>query len=99
MTTMTKPTKPCMEPEDVKEAMATLYSLRKELPDVVLEPIEEMVFEYRATLRGWRDGDGDAPDWNAFRDWINEICVEAEMPPLVTSQAPHENNLSNDTKE
>jgi hypothetical protein len=68
-------------PEDVKESITLLYSLRNELPDIVTEPIKDLVYDYRTHMQRWIAG-GEEPHWDYYRCEINNICHEAEMPPL-----------------
>lgn len=68
-------------PEDVKESIILLYSLRNELPDIVIEPIKALVYDYRAKMQRWIMG-GKEPNWDYYRCEINNICDESEMPNL-----------------
>jgi hypothetical protein len=68
-------------PEDVKESLQLLFSLRHELPDIVTEPIEELVAVYRDEMQYWKSS-GSEPEWDYYRHEINHLCHEADMPPL-----------------
>lgn len=68
-------------PADVREALNMLYSMRHELPDTMMEPIRDLVENYRDDIHEW-DKTGRVPDWNYFRSAINEICDEDGMPHL-----------------
>lgn len=68
-------------PEDVREALNLLYSMRHELPDTMLEPIRDIVENYRDDIHEW-DKTGKKPDWDYYRNAINEICDDDGMPHL-----------------
>jgi hypothetical protein len=68
-------------PEDVRESLTMLYSLRKELPDGIEDLVLVLIDQYRDDIKTW-DVKGVEPDWNRIRGEINGICHEAEMPNL-----------------
>lgn len=68
-------------PDDVCQALSTLYSKRHELPDVMTEPVIELAEQYREDMREWAET-GREPDWDAYRVDINDMCREDGMPTL-----------------
>jgi hypothetical protein len=40
-------------PADVREALNMLYSMRHELPDTMMEPIRDLVENYRDDIHEW----------------------------------------------
>ena len=66
-------------PADVNTAITTMYEMRHDLPDVMLEPLQDLYTEYRICMRSWQAG-GDEPGWNYFREAMNEMCRDEGMP-------------------
>ena len=70
-----------MVPEDIRTINAFLGQILLELTDVMAEEVREWRIELRAAVQDWKAGDPE-PDWQAFRDWMNDICRDDGMPAL-----------------
>lgn len=80
-----------LEPRDLKEAIATLYTMRSDLPDrdELVSTIEELYHEYRQMVKTWvmaRQPDPVTPEWQTFRDRANEICDDCDMPHICAEE-------------
>ena len=68
-------------PDDITEAHAMLSVLFHDLTDLMQEAVSEWRSELRDAVKEWRDG-GNEPDFNSFREWLNDICRDDGMPIL-----------------
>ena len=68
-------------PEDIRTIYAFLGQILVELTDLMAEEVREWRAELRAAVKDWKGGSPE-PDWQAFRDWMNDICHEDGMPAL-----------------
>jgi len=74
-----------MIPEDIRTVYSFLGQILVELTDLMAEEVREWREELRDAIQGWKDG-GPEPDWQSFRDWMNEICREDGMPTLFAAK-------------
>lgn len=72
-------------PEDIRAIYAFLGQIRVELTDVMAEEVCEWRAELRAAVEDWKGGSPE-PDWQAFREWMNNICREDGMPALFPTE-------------
>jgi hypothetical protein len=70
-----------MIPNDISEAYSMLKTLLYDLPDIMIDEVKEWMGALREDYRIWKGG-GKEPDWQNFREWMNEICAEDAMPKL-----------------
>jgi hypothetical protein len=77
-------------PGDIQTIYAFLGQILVELSDVAehrTQPMAMAVREWRGELRDavrdWREGSPE-PDWQAFREWMNDICRDDGMPALFS---------------
>jgi hypothetical protein len=68
-------------PEDIQTIYAFLGQMLLELSDVMAEEVREWRAELRSAIKEWKNG-GLEPDWQGFREWMNDICHEDGMPAL-----------------
>ena len=74
-----------MVPEDIRTIYTFLGQMLPELTDLMAEEVREWRAELRATVKDWKSG-GSEPDWQAFREWMNDICHEDGMPTLFPTE-------------
>jgi hypothetical protein len=70
-----------MIPADIQTIYSFLGQILVELTDLMAEEVREWRAELRAAVKDWKGGSLE-PDWQAFRDWMNDICREDGMPAL-----------------
>ena len=85
--TMTDSTTEYALPADIAEAYSLLGLLLLDLTDVMAEEVKEWRGELRQALRDWKAG-GAEPNWQNFRDWMNDICADDGMPKLFGAKEP-----------
>jgi 4-aminobutyrate aminotransferase-like enzyme len=69
-------------PEDISQAYGMLRWMIGDLTDTMPAEVREWMAELRAEFAAWVKGDGGQPDWQAYRESMNEICREDGMPSL-----------------
>ena len=69
-------------PSDIVEVYSLIKTLLNDLTDLMAQDAEEWLSELRNDVRSWRKDDGQEPDWDNFRSWMNEICSDDGMPHL-----------------
>jgi hypothetical protein len=74
-----------MIPEDIRTVYGFLGQILVELTDLMAEEVREWRADLRAAVEDWKGG-GPEPDWQSFREWMNEICREDGMPTLFTAK-------------
>ena len=74
-----------MIPEDIRTAYGFLGQILVELTDLMAEEVREWRAELRAAVNDWK-GNGPEPDWQAFREWMNDICREDGKPALFPAR-------------
>ena len=74
-----------MIPEDIQTIYAFLGQMLLDLTDLMAEEVREWCAELRTAVQGWKNG-GSEPDWQAFREWMNDICHEDGMPALFPTE-------------
>ena len=72
-------------PEDIRTIYTFLGQILLELTDLMAMEVREWRSELRAAVKDWRAGAAE-PDWQAFRDWMNDICREDGMPALFPAK-------------
>jgi hypothetical protein len=78
---MDTPTNAYQVPEDIIEVDRTLGSLLPDLTDTMMQETRDWRTELRAAIREWKGG-AQEPDWQSYRDRMNDICMEDGMPRL-----------------
>lgn len=68
-------------PADVTNAIRLLRDFRLDLPDDMIEEVDEILAEYRAAKRS-----GQLIDWQGFAEWIIDVCREGGFPPPLLEQ-------------
>ena len=68
-------------PQDIRTIYAFLSQMLPELTDLMATEVSEWRIELLAAIQDWVDG-GAEPDWQGFRDWMNDICHDDGMPAL-----------------
>jgi len=81
MTTPATTTTEYVLPADIADVYGMLGGLLSDLTDLMTEDVKEWRSELRSACRDWKGG-GDEPDWQNFRDWMNDICDDDGMPHL-----------------
>jgi hypothetical protein len=71
-----------MPPDDVLTVYGMLTQMFRDLTDVMQTEVKEWMEDLKDQTGRWRVGEQDEPDWQAFRESMNEICREDAMPPL-----------------
>lgn len=75
-------------PADIAEIYSTLGWLLSDLSDLMSIEVKEWRGELRQAVKEWKGG-GVEPDWQGFRDQMNEICRDDGMPILfLPPEAP-----------
>jgi hypothetical protein len=74
-----------MIPEDIQTIYSFLGQMLQDLTDLMAEEVREWRAELRAAVKDWKSG-GSEPDWQAFREWMNDICHEDGMPALFPTE-------------
>ncbi len=74
-----------MIPEDIQTIYAFLGQMLPDLTDLMAEEVSEWRTELRTAVKDWKNG-GSEPDWQAFREWMNDICHEDGMPALFPTE-------------
>jgi hypothetical protein len=69
-------------PADISEAYGMLRWMMSDLTDTMQEEAREWMAELRVEFAAWVRGDCREPDWQAYRESMNEICREDGMPSL-----------------
>ena len=77
---------PQQVPADIREAFGLLRWMIHDLPDVLLEPTQELLQEFGQAVKAWRSEGGPEPDWSDWRSQGNEL-MEGEFPPLFPEDA------------
>lgn len=70
-----------MIPKDIHTIDTFLGQIWMELTDVMAMEVGEWRVELRAAVKDWKGG-GLEPDWQGFREWMNDICHDDGMPAL-----------------
>jgi hypothetical protein len=70
-----------MVPEDIRTIYTFLGQMLLDLTDLMGMEVREWRAELRTAVKDWKNG-GSEPDWQAYREWMNEICREDGMPAL-----------------
>jgi hypothetical protein len=68
-------------PGDIRTIYSFLGLMLPELTDLMAMQVREWRADLRAAVKDWKSG-GQEPDWQAFREWMNDICYEDGMPAL-----------------
>lgn len=68
-------------PQDIRTIYSFLGQMLPELTDLMAIEVREWRAELRTAVREWKDGNPE-PDWQGFRDWMNDICHDDGMPAL-----------------
>jgi hypothetical protein len=68
-------------PADIQTIDAFLGQMLLDLTDVMADEVREWRSELRSAVKEWKIG-GPQPDWQGFREWMNDICYEDGMPAL-----------------
>jgi hypothetical protein len=68
-------------PGDIRTTYSFLGLMLPELTDLMAMQVREWRADLRAAVKDWKSG-GQEPDWQAFREWMNDICYEDGMPAL-----------------
>ncbi len=76
-------------PSDIAEVFGTLGILLLDLTDTMAEDVKEWRSDLRQAVREWKAG-GKEPDWQSFREWMNDICQDDGMPGLFAAEAENE---------
>ncbi len=74
-----------MIPEDIQTTYAFLGQMLPDLTDLMAEEVREWRAELRAAVKDWKSR-GPEPDWQAFREWMNDICHEDGTPALFLTE-------------
>ena len=69
-------------PADIVEVYRLIKTLLNDLTDLMAQDAEEWLQELRDSVRSWRNDGGKEPDWDGFRESMNEICSDDGMPHL-----------------
>lgn len=70
-------------PEDLRSGIGLLQMLIADLEDVLAMALKEDVLpDFKAQVALWRRDEGPEPDWQGYRDQINELVREEGYPPL-----------------
>ena len=72
-------------PADITDVYSMLGWMLSDLSDLMAEEVKEWRSELRQAVRDWKAG-GAEPDWQSFRDWMNEICTDDGMPRLFGAE-------------
>lgn len=60
--------------------------MHDDLSDTMMESVDEWMQELRATFKEWRnntDPDAIEPDWDVYRQWMNDITDDDGSPQLL----------------
>ena len=68
-------------PRDIRTIYSFIGLMLPELTDLMAMQVREWRTDLRAAVKDWKSG-GQEPDWQAFREWMNDICYEDGMPAL-----------------
>ena len=71
-----------MAPSDIREIYSFVKSFRSEFTDTMMMDVNEWIRSLRDDFQDWGMHDGEQPNWQSYRDWMNEICSDDGMPPL-----------------
>lgn len=71
-------------PDDINEIFGFLVSMREECSDLFACQFKELFDECKEDIRSWKKEDGSEPDWDYYRQCINELCADDGMPILFT---------------
>jgi hypothetical protein len=74
-----------MIPEDIHTIYTFLGQILVELTDLMAEEVREWHAELKAAVKNWKGGNPE-PDWQGFREWMNDICHEDGMPALFPAR-------------
>lgn len=72
-------------PQDIRTIYSFLGQMLPELTDLMAIEVREWRAELRVAAQDWVNG-GSEPDWQGFRDWMNDICHEDGMPALFPAR-------------
>ena len=76
-------------PADIVEVYSLIKMLRYDLSDLMAQEADEWRSDLSESVRSWRNDGGKEPDWDGFRESMNEICSDDGMPYLF-EEASHE---------
>ena len=79
-------------PTDIADIYSMLGWMLSDLTDLMVEEVREWRGELHQALRDWKAG-GTEPDWQNFRDWMNDICDDDGMPKLFAAEKPPDAHL------
>jgi len=68
-------------PGDILEVYHMLKSIMFDLTDTMMMDFQEWKDELIGEVKSWKSGD-DEPNWNSYRNWMNDICIDDGMPIL-----------------
>ena len=68
-------------PIDIREVQSMLRTFLNDLTDTMMIDTQDWIAELRSDFKTWRNG-GPEPNWQSYRDWMNEICANDGMPSL-----------------
>jgi len=76
-------------PVDIATAWQTLNMMSADLDDLTAEGWRDVRVQFREELAS-----GITPNWNEWRDSINEVCIDGGYPTLCETEASALPNLN-----
>jgi hypothetical protein len=69
-------------PQDISEVYGMLRHTFWDLTDTMQAEVKEWMDELRAEFAAWVKHKGEEPNWEGYRQGMNEICRDDGMPSL-----------------
>jgi hypothetical protein len=73
-------------PADILEIFNFLMSMRSECSDLFGCLFKEYFDDLKEEIREWKKEDGSEPDWDYYRQCVNDLCRDDGMPVLFTGE-------------